>query len=727
MCHALPASAAEKWTRVESKNFTLVGNASENEIREVAEGLEVFRTVFSRFFKMKEGSSVATTVVVFRSDQAFKSFKPLYQGKPANIAGYFQPGPDMNLIVLAADMETPRVIYHEYVHRLMSDNLAALPPWFQEGFAECFSTMEIEGKDKKVRMGRAIAEHVALLNERRFMPLEQLFAVEHGSREYNEEEKQGLFYAESWALVHYMMFDSDQRRAQFNSFLADIGRGIPAPRAFEEAFGIELSGFQRTFEAYIQQRMAWNAFEIKTPEGLGRSKEMTARPLSEGQAEFYLGDLLLRQDRLPEAEAHLTKAIQLEPKFGRAHASMGRLATRKKNNAEALTYMKRAAELDPDNYLMHYYYAGLLRSQEGTLSDSDRDIVRRELQRTVELAPQFVEATEMLASENLSRNMDIAQTVELLAKAVVAAPGRDYLVLQLAMALSRTQQRNTARPIVQNLLGRPGLQAPLRQNAQSLLDYLNRVDAAESANRAIAEAMTRRTPPGNRTEVDPEPPDVRTPETPPELREPPPERIRRDTLPPGTQRIRGILTLLDCRDGVTLSLVVDGKTAKLHSATPSQIKFTSFNASVNGTIACGPAPGTGVPAEIIYRPGDSRDSIGDPVAVDFLESLDPAATRRVPLPRIAGTTTVTGVLTMLDCSRGVTVTLVSEGKTLRFHTASTTSVAFLNGPNPDGTVTCGPMPGNGLPVVVLYRPVESTDFLGEPIVVQFQSDTQNVR
>jgi Tfp pilus assembly protein PilF len=454
---------------------------------------------------------------------------------------------------------------------------------------------------------------------------------------------------------------------------------------------------------------------------------MTARPLSEGQAEFYLGDLLLRQDRLPEAEAHLTKAIQLEPKFGRAHASMGRLATRKKNNAEALTYMKRAAELDPDNYLMHYYYAGLLRSQEGTLSDSDRDIVRRELQRTVELAPQFVEATEMLASENLSRNMDIAQTVELLAKAVVAAPGRDYLVLQLAMALSRTQQRNTARPIVQNLLGRPGLQAPLRQNAQSLLDYLNRVDAAESANRAIAEAMTRRTPPGNRTEVDPEPPDVRALETPPEPREPPPERIRRDTLPPGTQRIRGILTLLDCRDGVTLSLVVDGKTAKLHSATPSQIKFTSFNASVNGTIACGPAPGTGVPAEIIYRPGDSRDSIGDPVAVDFLESLDPAATRRVPLPRIAGTTTVTGVLTMLDCSRGVTVTLVSEGKTLRFHTASTTSVAFLNGPNPDGTVTCGPMPGNGIPVVVLYRPVESTDFLGEPVVVQFQSDTQNIR
>jgi len=248
---ALPAVGAEKWTRVQSRNFTLVGNATENEIREVAEGLEVFRTAFSRFFKLKEGSSVATTVIVFRSDQAFKPFKPVYKGKPANIDGFFQPGEDMNFIVLAADMQTPRVIYHEYVHRLMSDNLDSLPLWFQEGFAECFSTLEIEGRDKKVRLGRAIGEHVELLNNRVFMPLEQLFSVQHGSSEYNEGEKQGLFYAESWALVHYMMFDSEQRRTQFNNFLSAITAGSPAADAFRNAFGTELSAFQKVFEAYI--------------------------------------------------------------------------------------------------------------------------------------------------------------------------------------------------------------------------------------------------------------------------------------------------------------------------------------------------------------------------------------------------------------------------------------------------------------------------------------------
>jgi hypothetical protein len=193
MFFGIRASAADKWVQIQSRNYTLVGNATEGQIREVAEGLEVFRTAFSRFFKLKEGSSVGTTVVVFRSDQAFKPFKPLYKGKAANVAGYFQGGPDMNLIALAADMQTPRVIYHELVHRFMSDNMGTLPLWFQEGFAECFSTLEIEGKDKKVRLGRAIAEHVELLNERVFMPLERLFAVQHGSPEYNEESKQGVF------------------------------------------------------------------------------------------------------------------------------------------------------------------------------------------------------------------------------------------------------------------------------------------------------------------------------------------------------------------------------------------------------------------------------------------------------------------------------------------------------------------------------------------------------
>lgn len=717
----IPAAAADKWTRVQSKNFTLVGNATENEIREVAEGLEVFRTAFSRFFKLKEGSSIATTVLVFRSDQAFKPFKPLYQGKPANIDGYFQPGPDMNFIALAADMQTPRVIYHEYVHRLMADNMGSLPLWFQEGFAECFSTMEIEGKDKKVRLGRAIAEHVALLNSRTFMPLERLFSVEHGSSEYNEEEKQGLFYAESWAFVHYMMFESEQRRVQFNNFLDGIGRGIPAPQAFQTSFNTELSAFQKVFEAYIQQRMAWNAFEIQTPAGLDRSKDITARVIPEGEAEFYIGDLLLHLGRLPEAETHLAKAIQMEPKLGGAQASMGRLLMRKGNETEALAYLKRATELDSGNYLAHYYYASRIHGQKTAPSESDWATMRAELQKTIELAPQFVEATEMLADANLARNTDIPQTVELLVRALAVAPGRDYLTFQLALALSRTQQRDAARPLIRNFLTRPALEPSLRRNAQNLLEFLDRAAATNNANRPGAEEIPRDVRPQATAEVaEFTAPGIRR-ATAPEPDVTKPVRVERDTLlSPGTVKIRGLLTSLDCKDGLTLSLSVNGKIVKLRSTKPNEIKFTSFSSAVVGTVACGPTPGGGVPAVIVYRPEESADSIGDPLTVDFVEAGTDS--RNTPLPQIPGTSTVKGLLTMLDCSDGVSISITSEGKTLRFHAKSASGVAFLNGPNSDGTVTCGVAPGTGLSVNILYRPSKSGDILGEPVIVQFQRD-----
>jgi len=89
--------AADKWAAVQSKNFLLVGNATENQIRDVAENLELFRTAYGKFFDLRETSAtVGTTVIVFKSDASFRPYKPTYQGKPANIAGYFQGGQDKN-------------------------------------------------------------------------------------------------------------------------------------------------------------------------------------------------------------------------------------------------------------------------------------------------------------------------------------------------------------------------------------------------------------------------------------------------------------------------------------------------------------------------------------------------------------------------------------------------------------------------------------------------------
>src|SRR2546427_9840343 len=189
--------AADKWLEVRSRNFILVGNASESQIRRVGRNLEEFRAGFSNLFPaISREASSPITVVVFKDDAAFRPFKPLYEGKPANVAGYFQSGPDVDYIALSADIQTPHVIYHEFVHSLSRDAAAPLPPWVSEGLAELYSMFEITGKE--IILGRAVAEHVITLNNT-FLSLQTLLNVQPGSPYYNEKTKQGIFYAESWA------------------------------------------------------------------------------------------------------------------------------------------------------------------------------------------------------------------------------------------------------------------------------------------------------------------------------------------------------------------------------------------------------------------------------------------------------------------------------------------------------------------------------------------------
>src|SRR5687768_4674871 len=183
-----PVSAKDKWISIRSKNFFMVGNTSEKEIKDVAQKLEQFREVFTRLFpNMVFNTPVPTTVVVFKSDRSFAPFKP-----GTNVAGYFQSGSDVNYIALTTEVPTYNqqkladpfdVIFHEYIHLLVNNTFENAPLWFNEGLAEYYSTFKITD-DQKIRLGSAIGRHVFLLRESKMLPLKTLFEVDHKSPHY---------------------------------------------------------------------------------------------------------------------------------------------------------------------------------------------------------------------------------------------------------------------------------------------------------------------------------------------------------------------------------------------------------------------------------------------------------------------------------------------------------------------------------------------------------------
>ena len=208
-----PVSAKDKWLTVQTQNFTVVSNASEGDARQVGLKLEQFRAIFIKLFKISPTSAVPITVLVFKNSDSFKPFKPLYNGKPANVAGYFQRGDDENIIALelgAGDERPLGVIFHEYTHLLTAYSPRPWPVWLQEGIAELYSTFEV--KKNEVTIGSPVSSHVYRLRDNKFIPLDRLIRVAHDSPEYNERNRQGILYAESWAFAHYLMFGNKGTR-----------------------------------------------------------------------------------------------------------------------------------------------------------------------------------------------------------------------------------------------------------------------------------------------------------------------------------------------------------------------------------------------------------------------------------------------------------------------------------------------------------------------------------
>ncbi len=247
-----PVFAKDNWISVRTKNFLMVGNDSEKEIREVGLKLEQFREVFTRLFpNMVFSTPVPTTVVVFKSHSSYAPFKP-----HANTAGYFQPGRDVNYITLTTELtgrqDAFNVIFHEYTHLLVNNTFKNAPVWFNEGLAEYYSTFKIT-EDRKVTLGTPIGSHVYLLRDSKMLPLRTLFEVDHKSPHYNESKKQGIFYAQSWALMHYLLIGKTGFVAPLTKFLELQNENVPLEKAFQESFGIPFETMEKDLRNYIKQ------------------------------------------------------------------------------------------------------------------------------------------------------------------------------------------------------------------------------------------------------------------------------------------------------------------------------------------------------------------------------------------------------------------------------------------------------------------------------------------
>ena len=665
----ITVAAKDNWISIRTKNFFVIGNGNEKDIRQVALRLEQFREAFTILFpKIRFNTPVPTTVIVFKSKSSYAPFRP-----NPNLAGYFQPGPDVNYITLTTDVGSSdpyavklsgsqdpfTVIFHEYTHLLVNNTFKSAPLWFNEGLAEYYSTFKMEDS-QKFALGTAIGSHVYLLRESKILPLKTLFEVDHKSPHYNESKKQGIFYAQSWAFLHYMLIGKTGKAEQFTKFLDLTAANVSSEEAFQQAFGMTYAAMEKELRDYVKQDR-YNVLNGHFTNKLDTDTSAQATPLTEAEAQAYLGDLLLHSYRR-DANTYLEKALQLDPNLGMAHASLGMAYFREGKVAEARASLERALALNSQNYLAHYYYAYTLsRLSPGgpsvTYTPELSAKIREHLQKAIALRPDFPESYNLLAFVSLVTGENLEGAMASLKKALSESPGRHDFAFTLAQLYARTGDYKQARQMLEQI-AKSNAEDEIRAAAESMLKQVS----ANEENRARYE-----------------------------------EAMKEAGASSGGTRT--VVTISSDASGAS----ADPTPATAPGTTPGSIPGTSSPPSMVTRSGSGVGPGSTATPGSTRTPGSTSMPASVPAPTP---AADPSAyLREVLRTPGAGETQLQATLLRLECdAKGIVFVVQTANGLLRLRTASFDNVEITTyDTSVKGDITCGERkPANT--VVVDYVP-----------------------
>ncbi|MEP6849841.1 MAG: tetratricopeptide repeat protein [Acidobacteriota bacterium] len=400
-------------------------------------------------------------MIVFKSDSAYKPFKPKRaDGKlDTFVAGYFQPGEDVNYITLSTegeDADTFGTIFHEYVHFILNTNFgkSEIPPWFNEGLAEYYQTFQIED-DQKVKLGLPQGDHLRLLQQTKFIPLDQLFKVSSFQLLQTGNHSRSIFYAESWALIHYLI--ANGKSTELDKFINLAVKDVPPETAFQQAFQMTLADMEKVLRKYVEQS-SYQYTNISFKNKLTFDGEMQATPLDEAGSNAYLGDLLYHVNRADDAESYLTTAVKLQPNMSMANTTLGMVKVRQRKFDDAKTYLAKAMAGDQKNHMAYYQYAYLL-SREGrdefgyvrSFPPETAAKMRDALKRSIALKPDFAESYELFAFVNLVNDEQLDESIAMLKKALQYQPGNQKYAMRIAEILAHQAKYDDASALATKL------------------------------------------------------------------------------------------------------------------------------------------------------------------------------------------------------------------------------------------------------------------------------------
>ena len=596
---------------------------------------EQMRAVFGQLLvRQKLHMPVPLTIFALQDDKRFYQMVPLHDGQPISAPGFFVPGEDHQYFVLNLfEEDSYRAVAHDFAHLLLNYNYPPTQGWFDEGFAEYFSSIRLDNRQVEIgsdpELGLPYSENVLgnqnavrnppksltdLLSSWVWLSVPDLFTMKHDTSNYQEGTHRTLFYAQSWMTMHYLL--NKEKLPEAGTYFDLVqNQKVPVGNAIEQAFGMTPAQLDKTVKDYFhsltqlvqdqdaaRQPGAINnrpeLFHFASPVGFEEMGTET-KPVTDADAMARLAEVMVRiPERREQGLKQIDSVLKLTDKKGEpidneiAHRVLAWVHMQKKEFPQAAEELGNAAAIDQRDVSLRYYLSLLKYKTAQTKHEEIQGLANMmiDLKATLDWYPEFAEAYNMLAMARIEGG-GAASSLEAIKEAIRLSPRYEEYVFNLGQIQESAKKWDAARAVFERLQSsaNPQIASAARKELEQLAT-LQKYGISTNAPKRVEQAS-----PFDELEQEAQ-----------KRAQAQPEETEPDKRP--TQFAKGTLLAVDCSHtpAAVLTVNTSGRSLKLRTA-----DYKSLLVMGEDSLSC---DWKNRRVSVNYKPGGKAD--GDLVSIE---------------------------------------------------------------------------------------------------------------
>ncbi|HEY8039236.1 MAG TPA: hypothetical protein VIF15_05550 [Polyangiaceae bacterium] len=363
-----PAQGGPVWRELTTDRFVLHTDLDEGAAHAAASEFEAASATLEQVAFPHEGSGPRLDIVVFRNELEFHHFWPrdmagLYLDRPPEDV---ERAPTMVLHGTLAG--GARIVFlHELTHRFMARSFGSAPVWMNEGLADYFSTMRVEGGQVVlgvVPAGRVIDPSL-IPSVRELVTADREAFYGAWTGDDGEDLHRVRFYAGAYALVHMLRNGTDDQRRSYDAFVQAMNAGAPGDEAWARTLGtMPDDALERMFRAHLAGWREWDLFAAPARPVASPSHE-SVRTMSDAEVHLLWARLIRPSpgEGTREVQAQLDAALARAPASPEVAYWRGCFELGQWRAGAARELFQAALAQEPDN--PRYLYAMLMARLRG--------------------------------------------------------------------------------------------------------------------------------------------------------------------------------------------------------------------------------------------------------------------------------------------------------------------------------------------------------------------------